>query len=183
MTLTPDRCGYSAAQILMHWLMLIIIAAAYALMELKSSAPRGSDLRTNMIAMHYLLGLCVLTLAWVRLALRMKVTAPSIVPTPAAWEIALAKTVHGLLYVLMVGLPLLGWMALSAKGRPVHLFVFDLPFPIAPDDGLARKLKQWHEWLANAGYFVIALHAGAALFHHYLRRDTTLKRMLPQAWR
>jgi superoxide oxidase len=183
MSRTENKTGYATSMMLMHWLTLILIAVAYALMELKSLAPRGSDLRSSMATLHYLLGLVVFALVWVRLILRMVNPIPPIEPPPAAWENAFAKLMICLLYVLMIALPLLGWMALSANGKPVQLFVFDLPFPIEPDRDLARQLKQFHEWIAKAGYVAIGIHAAAALFHHYVRRDTALKRMLPRPWR
>ena len=163
--------------------MLILIAVVYALMELKSMAQRGSDLRLNMAALHYLLGLSVFALLWARLALRMTSKVPPIEPPPAAWENAFAMGMHWFFYAFLIVLPLLGWFALSAKGKPVHLFLFDLPFPIGPDDALARQLKEVHETLAKVGYFAIGLHAAAALFHHYIKHDSTLKRMLPRRWR
>ena len=169
--------------ILLHWLMFILVAGGYALMELKSLVPRGSDLRLNMATLHYLLGLFVFTLVWARLVLRFTGIVPPIKPALPAWQAAFAKTMHGMLYVFMIAMPLLGWLALSAKGRPVHLFFVDLPFPIGTDDGLARQLKQLHGIVANAGYFAIGLHAAFALFHHYAKRDNTLTRMLPQRWR
>ncbi|MEO8103869.1 MAG: cytochrome b [Betaproteobacteria bacterium] len=177
------RVGYAAPMVLMHWLMLALIAVAYALMELKSLAPRGSELRINMANVHYLTGLTVFALVWLRLVLRMTTPVPPIEPPPAAWENAVAKAVHGFFYAFMVALPLLGWFALSAKGKPVHRFLFDLPFPIGTNDALARQLKEIHEALATAGYFAFGLHAAAALFHHYRKRDTTLLRMLPRRWR
>lgn len=183
MNYTNNKTGYAFLTILLHWLMLIIVAFAYALMELKSFAPRGSDLRLNMASLHYLLGLSVFALVWVRLALRMTGEVPPIEPNPAIWENVFAKAIHWFFYAFMIGLPLLGWLALSAKGKPVHLFVFDLPFLIATDDALARLLKDLHETLASVGYFAIGLHAAAALFHHYQKHDNTLRRMLPQQWR
>ena len=183
MTGADGKPGYASPIILLHWLMLILIAVAYALMELKSIAPRGSDLRLNMASAHYLLGLSIFALVWVRLGLRITGTVPPIDPLPAAWEIAFARGMHWFFYAFLIALPLLGWLALSAKGKPVHLFVFDLPFPIGRDDALAKRLKEVHETLARVGYFAIGLHAAAALFHHYFRHDSTLKRMLPRRWR
>ena len=180
---TNGASGYASPMVLMHWLMLILIAIVYALMELKTFAARGSDLRVNMAALHYLCGLLVFALVWVRMALRMFSRVPPIEPAPPAWQEAGAKLLHAVLYAMMIGLPLLGWLALSAKGKPVHLFVFDLPFPIEPDDALARQLKELHESIAKAGYAAIGLHAAAALFHHYVKRDNTLTRILPSRWR
>ena len=94
--------------ILLHWLMFILVAVGYALMELKSLAPRGSDLRLNMATLHYLLGLVVFTLVWARLVLRLTVFVPPIKPALPAWQAAFAKTMHGMLYVFMIAMPLGG---------------------------------------------------------------------------
>jgi cytochrome b561 len=169
--------------VLMHWLMLFLIAMVYALMELRSFTTRGSELRLNMIALHYLLGLTVFALAWLRLIVRMRSHIPPLVPPQPPRQAAFAKIMLVLLYALMIGLPVLGWLTLSAKGRPVHLYLFDLPFLLDPNRGLARQLKELHETIANVGYAAIGLHAAMALFHHYVKRDTVLKRMLPQRWR
>ncbi|MEP7157015.1 MAG: cytochrome b [Betaproteobacteria bacterium] len=178
MSSTNNGAVYSSPRIWLHWLMLALIALAYALMELKSFAPRGSAARLNMALLHYLTGLLVLLLVWPRLLLRLLGKEPAIPAADPAWQTALARVVHWFLYVLMIFLPLLGWLTLSAAGKPVHIFFFDLPFLLSRDDGLARFLKELHESFATFGYFLIGLHAAGALFHHYVKRDDTLRRML-----
>ena len=75
--------------------------------------------------------------------------------------------------------PLLGWLAVSAKGDPVAFYGLQLPLLIGPDKGLSRSLKEVHEAIGTAGYFLIGLHAAAALLHHSVLRDNTLVRRLP----
>ena len=88
---------------------------------------------------------------------------------------------HALLYLTLLLLPLLGWLALSAKAQPVHLFYVDLPLaPFDLDPDWAKPLRAWHARIANAGYALIGLHAAAALVHHYVFRDNVLARMLPR---
>ena len=86
---------------------------------------------------------------------------------------------HLALYAFMIGMPLLGWLAVSAKGDPVAFYGLQLPLLIGQDKGLSRSLKEVHEAIGTAGYFLIGLHAAAALLHHYVLRDNTLVRMLP----
>jgi cytochrome b561 len=76
-------------------------------------------------------------------------------------------------------MPLLGWLMMSAKGKAVPFFGLQLPALIAPDKALAHNFEDIHEAVGVIGYYLIGLHAGAALFHHYLMRDNTLRRMLP----
>ncbi len=79
----------------------------------------------------------------------------------------------------MLGLPLAGWMVLSLSGKPIPFFGFDLPALAAENKELSRQIKEIHETAGNVGYFLIGLHALAALFHHYFLGDNTLRHMLP----
>ena len=90
----------------------------------------------------------------------------------------IANTVELTLYALMIALPLLGWIMLSAEGKAIPFFGLQLPALVGTNDALAERIKEVHETLATVGYFVIGLHAIAALFHHYVRRDNTLRRMM-----
>lgn len=171
--------GYGSLSIAFHWLMLLLIIAVYALMEFKGIYPKGSPGRLAMMNWHYMLGLSVFLLVWFRLSVRLIGAAPLIEPAPPAWQTALARFLHLALYALMFGLPLLGWFTLSAKGVPVPFFGIELPALIGKSEGLAKQLKDIHETSAAVGYFLVGLHAAAALFHHYVKRDNTLRLMLP----
>ena len=100
-------------------------------------------------------------------------------PSPAPWQRLAAKLSHGLLYALMLGMPLAGWLLLSLRGDPVPFFGLTLPPLAAENEALAKTLRGWHGDIGRAGYALIGLHAAAGLAHHYLRRDNTLRRMLP----
>jgi cytochrome b561 len=76
-------------------------------------------------------------------------------------------------------MPVLGWLVLSASGKPIPFFGVELPALLAQNKDLASQLKEVHETMGTIGYFLIGLHAVAALFHHYIVRDNTLVRMLP----
>ena len=93
---------------------------------------------------------------------------------------AVAAAVHVGLYALMIGLPLLGWAILSAEGKPVPFFAWELPPLLGPSESRAEIFEELHEAGATAGYALVALHAAAALAHHYLLRDNVLRRMLPR---
>jgi cytochrome b561 len=86
---------------------------------------------------------------------------------------------HITLYALMIGMPLLGWLLLSAAGKPIPFFGLELPALISKNKELADLIKEIHETIGTAGYFLVGIHAAAALFHHYVKRDDTLVRMLP----
>ncbi len=179
MSWKSTKRGYGALAIGLHWSMLLLLVFVYATMELKFLTAKGSAERAALANGHYLLGLAVFLLVWLRLAVRLSGTEPAIEPQPPAWQIALARGVQWTLYALMIGLPLIGWLTLSARGTSIALLGAELPALIGKNRDLARLLKEIHESGATAGYLLVGLHAGAALYHHYSMGDNTLTRMLP----
>jgi cytochrome b561 len=174
----PEK--YPGTLIALHWLTLLLIAAAYATMELRGLFERDSVPRELMKASHYVVGFTILALAVARIVAHVMVRTPPIVPAPPAWQMAAAHAVHLALYGLMIALPVLGWLILSAEGVPVSYLGLELPSLVGPDKPLAENLEDVHEAVATIGYGLIGLHAAAALYHHYVVRDNTLARMLPR---
>ena len=174
---TVDR--YHLASISMHWLMLALFIGVYASIELRVLFEKGTPSRESMKSLHFMLGLLVLGFVALRLLMRAKYPAPGIVPAPTLWQDRAAKLAHLMLYGLMIGMPILGWLALSAAGKPIPFFGLELPALIGKNKELAGQIKEVHEFIGTAGYFLIGAHTAAALFHHYIQRDNTLLRMLP----
>lgn len=179
MGLTNTSARYGSLSIAMHWLMFLLLVAVYACIELREFYPKGSDPRNALKAWHFTLGLTVFALIWLRLALRLFQVTPVIDPTPASWQNILAKLVHLALYALMLGMPVVGWLILSGEGKPIPFYGIELPALMAENESLAETLEEAHELAGKTGYFLIGLHAVAALLHHYVQRDNTLTRMLP----
>ncbi|MBK8570719.1 MAG: cytochrome b [Nitrosomonadales bacterium] len=174
---TTDR--YGALSIGIHWLMLLMFVAVYACIELHEFFPKGSDLRATLKTWHFMLGLSILVLASLRLIIYITGTAPRIEPDPPKWQMQSAKLIHVALYALMIAMPLAGWLLLSAEGKPIPFFGLHLPTLIGKSKFLADVIEEIHEAGGTIGYFLIGLHAAAALYHHYFVRDNTLRRMLP----
>ena len=85
---------YGSLSIGLHWLMLLLIAAVYACIELRGNFPKGSDLREGLKTWHFMLGLSVLVLAFVRVAVHFIGTVPRIEPDPPKWQSLFAKLMH-----------------------------------------------------------------------------------------
>jgi cytochrome b561 len=170
---------YGSLSIGLHWVMLLLFVAVYACIELRGYFPKGSDPREALKTWHFMLGLSVLALALLRVLVHLRSTVPPIVPDPPGWQKLAARLMHLALYALMIGLPLVGWLLLSAAGKPIPFFGLHLPALLGESKSLAETIKEIHETGGTLGYFLIALHAAAALFHHYFVRDNTLRRMLP----
>ena len=177
MTLTKTSDRYHRFSIVLHWAMLILFVAVYASMELRELFDKGSAPREAMKSFHFMLGLLVLGLVWLRIALRLKYPAPPIQPEPSAMQEKAAKLVHLMLYAFMIGMPIAGWLVLSAAGKPIPFFGLELPALIGPNTELAGQIKEVHEAIATLGYVLIGAHAAAALYHHYFMRDNTMLRM------
>ena len=170
---------YHSASILMHWLMFILLIAVYSCIELRELYSKGSEPREALKSWHFTLGLSVFALVWVRLVVRLITQTPVINPVLAKWQTALAKIGHFCLYLLMIIMPIGGWLILSAEGSPITFWGLALPSLISEDLELATTIEELHETAGVFGYYLIGLHAVIALFHHYVRKDNTLSRMLP----
>lgn len=174
-----DERRYGSLSIALHWLMLVLLIGVYACIELKGNFPKGSEPRELLKQWHFMLGLSVFALVWLRLLARIIAPTPKIVPAIPAWQAIPAKLMHAALYALMIGAPLAGWLILSAAGKPIPFFGLELPPLVDKNPDLAGQIKELHELAGTAGYWLIGLHAAAGLFHHYVSRDNTLTRMLP----
>jgi cytochrome b561 len=180
MRLKNSQTRYGAPAIALHWLMLLLLIAVYACMELRGIYPKGSALRDGIKTWHYMLGLSVFGLVWLRLAFALIGTTPDIKPAAPKWQMRLALAMKVALYAFMIGMPLLGWLLLSAEGKPMpSFFGVQLAALIAENKELGKQIKELHETFATVGYFLIGLHAIVGLYHHYIVRDNTLRRILP----
>jgi cytochrome b561 len=175
---TVNEKRYNIYSIGLHWIMLVLLVAVYLCIEFSDSFPKGSDMRSKLKTWHYMLGLSVFVLVWLRLAVNFFTQAPPISPAPPVWQTQLAWLVQAGLYVLMMAMPLAGWLILSARGQPIPFFGLQLPALIAANKDSADWIKDLHEAGATLGYVLVGLHACAALYHHYVSRDNTLTRML-----
>ena len=174
---TAER--YGSLSIGIHWLMLLLFVAVYAFIELRELYPKGSDPREAMKAWHFMSGMLVFVLVWPRLAARLSGPTPVIRPELTGWMPLATKLGHLALYALMIIMPLSGWLTFSAAGKPIPFFGLELPALIGENKDLAKQLKELHETIGTLGYYLIGLHVVAALYHHYLRHDNTMTRMLP----
>jgi cytochrome b561 len=170
---------YGSASIALHWVMFALMVGVYATIELHEvygRTPTGAMFEN----WHTTLGFAVLVLVIVRLVLRFMQPVPAITPPLARWQHVLAVLVHVALLALMLAMPIIGWVLLSAEGHDVVFLGLPLPALAAPDRAFAETVAEVHEVIGTLGYGLIAVHTAAALFHHYVVKDNTLMRMLPR---
>ncbi len=177
---TGERFG--APAIALHWLMALLLVGLIASGLYMASMPDvGFDTRKIVLILyHKEAGILALTLALLRLAWRVGNALPALVDTLPRWQQVTARLVHLCFYALMLALPVTGWLMSSAGGFPVSfLSLFELPDLIAASDYRFHGLIAIHQWLGYALLALTLVHAGAALRHHFLLGDATLRRMLP----
>lgn len=161
----------------LHWFMFLLLVAVYVTMEFRGVFPKGSEPRELMKTLHFMLGISVLILVVIRLGVRLSSRTPAIIPAPRSLENLLAKIMHASLYGFMLFMPIAGWLILSAEGHGVPLFGLELPPLVGESHDLAEQVEHWHKLVGEIGYYLIGVHVLAGLFHHYVKRDNTLKRI------
>lgn len=173
------RNKFTTSQIALHWLTLLCIFIAWSAIKLCNYVPSNTYWYALLKSIHFGCGSSVLVVMMIRLILRLNSPIPTITPLPPRWQLQLAKLVHGLLYMLFILLPLLGLTACYFFGVNWRFLGIPMPTAETTNKALAGVLINWHKSLIIYGYLLIALHALAALFHHYFLQDNTLIRMLP----
>ncbi|MGO1120340.1 cytochrome b [Rhodovibrionaceae bacterium A322] len=170
---------YSPVARAFHWLMALGILAQFPLVLYMDALPLGPA-KFEYFNLHKSLGLLLLLLAILRLAWR-HISPPPPLPDSTPPLVAFAAHAgHLFLYVFIFAQPLLGLIGSMASGYPTLIFwSFNLPHLLPTNQTVTDVSFFIHHWLGWGALAVIAGHAGAALFHHYVWKDDTLKRMLP----
>ncbi len=177
--LREDIDSWSAAAKFFHWVMAALIFAQITL-GLVAVSLRVSPMKLNVFVWHKSTGMLILALLALRLLWRLSHRAPELPWEMPLWERAAARLSHFLLYALMLALPLTGWVISSASNVPFKIFwTIPLPAIAAPDKAVEDLFSTIHGWLVTLLALVLCAHIGAALRHHYVKKDTVLTRMLP----
>ena len=167
---------YSAVARLLHWLIALSIIAQLVL-GLGHEAWR--DVFPAM-PIHKALGMTVLVLSLLRLFWRFSHPAPALPSSLPGWQAVSARATHWIFYFLIIAVPLTGWIFSSAGTNPLSWFgLFDIPkLPVMKGNPLAEATHEGHEIMGLLFIALIALHIGAALYHHFALKDDVLRRML-----
>lgn len=180
---------YDSVAMSLHWLIAIAVVGNFALALYHGELPDEDPMARSTIFLHMSIGLLVLILSVIRVGWRLTHKIPALPADMPKIQKVLARTVEGLLYVLIIAIPLAGWAMVSAttNPHPIPFFgLFDWPHisalgAMAAQYGkpLHRALGETHELLAWTAIGLAALHFAAAMYHHRIRRDDVVKTMLP----
>lgn len=174
---TRERYGLIAQ--LFHWIVVVLVITQFALGFTAHGLPISLE-RLILLARHKSIGITIFVLVVLRLAWRLYSKPPALPPSPHRFFNAAARMSHGLMYALLLAMPPVGWLLSSASNLTVAWFgLFSLPNLVAPDKRLANWMLMTHESMAWLLLATITVHVLAALWHHFLLKDSVLLRMLP----
>jgi len=183
----PAARRYSTSAILLHWILALALAGQVWLGWYEGDLPDNSAAQDSALDLHMAVGLTILLLSLLRLALRFSRPWPTLPAAMPRWERMLAQVTHVLFYVLMLGLPLSGWVLASLGRRPIPFWgLFDWPhLPVAGLATPANRRAVHHLLLTFHGTILVwigialvVLHIVGALRHQF-DRTPVLWRMLP----
>ena len=173
------QAAYTGMAKSLHWIMALGILSTFALGLYMHELPLSPD-KLRFYSWHKWAGVSLFLLLVFRLAWRLTHTPPPLPENMPRWQSLAAHGTHHLLYLLMLVIPLSGWLMSSAKGvQTVWFGVLPLPDLLSKDKALGDALREVHETLNYLMLAIVFMHVGAALKHHWIDRDDILRRMLP----
>lgn len=178
---TTQRYGTVAMSL--HWLIAAAIIGMLIVGKYMHGLPDSNADKFTLYQLHKSFGITILALTVVRIAWRLMHPAPPLPASMPVWERWAAHLSHFALYGFMLGLPLTGWLRVSADSLQIPTLwfgLFEVPhLPVGIDNDVAHVAHDTHELLGNALILLLIVHVAAALKHHFWDRDSVLKRMLP----
>lgn len=169
--------GYTTTAKAFHWLMALLITGLLALGLYMHDLPLSPQ-KLQLYAWHKWAGVTAFLLVWLRLAWRITHRPPALPDSIAPAMQRLAHFGHAALYVLMIAIPVSGWLMSSAKGfQTVWFGIWPIPDLIGKDRELGNLLQTVHKGLNIAFMLMLAGHVAAAFWHHLVLKDDTLRRM------
>ena len=187
---TQDRYGAVAASL--HWVVALLFLGSYSTVYYRHwFTERGTDANLTAIQLHFAIGITIVVFVALRVIYKLYDQAPNEVPGTKLEHLA-AKSAHILLYVFMIAMPLTGYFGTGADINYFGLFEISKfkdtgLYDAMITNGLGLSWEQFEspmDFIHKKGgayvvWVLIAIHASAALFHHFIRKDNTLRRMLP----
>ena len=163
---------------LLHWLIFLLVIVQFVTAWSGDDLPRESAAKLALEARHVSFGFTVLLLTIVRIVWRLGNPTPT-PPAGTRIETLVAHATLGFLYLLLLAIPLSGWVMAGGHGDAVAWFGVALPALVQKGSALGRPAHEVHELLGWVLLALVALHVLAALKHHFVARNDVLRRMLP----
>ena len=171
---------WGAVSQFLHWLIVVLIVVMAWLGLTMTDLP-NTPRKVEIYTLHKSIGLAILALVLLRLAWRWHAGAPAALASIPHWQRRMAAATHAGMYLLLLAMPISGWVTHSASGFPLRWFgLFRVPPLTGHDEALQELSATWHEWIFWTLVVMVLAHAAAAFWHHLFQKDATLLRMLPR---
>ena len=175
MAVNVTKNRYAAASRLLHWAIALLVLLTWPLGLMIGFAKK--EVVLDFYLLHESIGFLVVWLMLVRIGNRL-INKPPRHEAPAIERFA-ADSVHGLLYLFLIVMPVSGFLATNAHGFPLKWFgLIEVWSPVGKSPGIAPTFSAIHEWSAWILLGLFAVHLGAVLMHHVIRKDDTLYRII-----
>jgi cytochrome b561 len=172
---------FDQTSITLHWLTVLLIVVQFASIWAHEAVGHHSNLAAELLSLHRSAGVLTWVVVVARLCWRRYFAClPPFPPSMPKFQQLIAKANEYGLYLLLLAMPITGLARVLLRGKPFELFVWEIPALLEPDPAVRSVFMQAHAVGAEALMLLIALHAGAALFHRLVLRDGVLQRMLPR---
>jgi superoxide oxidase len=172
---------FDQTSIILHWLTVLLIVVQFVSIWARETVDHHSNLAVTLLSLHRSAGVLIWIVVVTRLCWRRYFAyLPPFPPSMPRFQQILAKANEYGLYILLLAMPITGLARVLLRGEPFELFVWEIPALLEPDPAIRSVFVQAHAIGAKALMVLIALHAGAALFHRLVLRDGVLQRMLPR---
>lgn len=173
---------YDRGTIFLHWLTFVLVVALFALAQTWDFLEHGSPVRKELQSLHISLGVVLAAVIAIRLIWRA-VIGRHLPAIGEGWSARAAKGMHFTLYLLLVAQVVMGYLYRWAQAESFMFFgLFPVRFATDKNVALDHTFGDIHNFIGWTIIVLVALHAAAALLHHYVLKDDVLRRMLPRSW-
>ncbi len=170
--------NYGSVAKFFHWLIFFLVflmlCVGFFMDDISDKA-----LRSEIVNLHKLTGLTILILMVLRLLWTLVNPKPALPLGTPDWQKSAERTVQFLIYATLIAMPIVGWVMVVAGGHPPHIFDFMLRLPIAQSKAVRNIGGDIHFYLAWVIILLVSIHILAALYHHFIKKDEVLRRMMP----
>lgn len=177
MSLRNTITTYGSVAKFFHWIIFLLLACMLTFGYFMGDMPK--PYKPMVYNIHKLTGLTILVLMILRLLWAFTNPKPIVSVETPAWQRLAERLVQGLIYLSVIAMPIVGWVGATLGGSPPHIGSFKLPLPLNPNDNLSDTAFSVHNTLAIIIIVLISIHALAALYHYFIKKDDILQRMLP----
>jgi cytochrome b561 len=172
---------YTPVAQILHWLTALLVFLTIPLAWVMVNLPSGAHIAGQLFTLHESIGLTILTIVAIRLIWRARHPAPPVPERFARWDRLAARASHWLLYLILIGMPVSGYLMNATGGYPIGFFwLFEVP-GLSKTQGLSDFAFRLHvvigQWFV---YALVILHVAATAWHVAVKKDGTLERMLPE---